>query len=592
MTSGDDETARGTAVDVREPATTRPPTLPTIQIAAPAAAPAAPDAAPAARAGTPPAAAPEALGPPTPAGETQAVLTTAVDALRSEEVDRTRLFIRLGWVLSVLAAATVPFHDAPRWMDVAFVGGLAIGMVISFGYHQAFADPSRYSDRALRQLAVLCVVNASIAVFYFGVFTACPAIIAIGIHFAARTEDRRTARWILGIAVAAYLPLAAIVVSGVIEDPGVFASDRELDLVTQVCGIVFVLAAYVLAYVTARELRQVSLRSIEDLQHQTRLASQREALMEELRADLERALRIGGPGRHTDHQVGSFRLGNVLGRGAMGEIYEAVHVTTGEPAAVKLLRRELLTDPTQVARFLREAKATGALDSPHVVKLLEASAETAELPYLAMELLHGSTLSEILRSEPKLPPLEVLQLVLQVGSALDAAACIGVVHRDLKPQNLYRLGELATVWKVLDFGVAALAGHDGTLTQGAIVGTPSYMAPEQAQGQRVDARADLYALAAVAYRALTGQHPFSAPDTPALLYAVVHRMPARPGELADELSRDVDRWFAIALAKSPEDRFQSGAELAEALHRALSSGLPAALTRRADALLRRWPWGG
>src|SRR5690606_27432716 len=135
-------------------------------------------------------------------------------------------------------------------------------------------------------------------------------------------------------------------------------------------------------------------------------------------------------------------------------------------------------------------------------------------------------------------------LVRQIGSALDGAAAIGVVHRDLKPQNLFRIGEHATVWKVLDFGVASLAGNDGTLTQGDIIGTPSYMAPEQARGQRVDARADLYALAAVAYRALTGRHPFSAPDTPSLLYAVVHRMPARPSALADELTADVDRWFA------------------------------------------------
>jgi len=520
----------------------------------------------------------------------QVLLTTAADALRNEEIDRTRLFIKLGWGLSVLVIATLPFLGAPRVTNIVFCAGLVFGMVYSYGLYRAFADPARYGDTALLKLAVLCVTNASIAVFFFGVFTATPGIIVIGIHFAARTEAVRTARWILGFAIVAYVILAGIVISGVIGDPGVFASDRELSLSTQLTGVVFVLASYVIAYVTARALRQVSLTSIAELQRATRLASQREALMDELRADLERALRIGGPGRYTDQVVGSFKLGIILGRGAMGEVYEAVHVTTGELAAVKLLRRELLTDPTQVARFLREAKATSALDSPHVVQILEASPEDAELPYLAMEMLQGTTLAEILRADPKLPPVDVLQLVRQVGSAIDAASAIGVVHRDLKPQNLYRIGELATVWKVLDFGVASLSEDTGTLTQGGVVGTPSYMAPEQAQGRRVDSRADVYALAAVAYRALTGRHPFNAPDTPALLYAVVHKMPTRPRELSDDLPEDVDRWFALALAKMTDDRFQTGEALFESLHAALTSGLDPKVRKRADALIRKHPW--
>jgi serine/threonine-protein kinase len=127
------------------------------------------------------------------------------------------------------------------------------------------------------------------------------------------------------------------------------------------------------------------------------------------------------------------------------------------------------------------------------------------------------------------------------------------------------------------------------LTQGGIIGTPNYMAPEQAQGRRVDGRADVYALAAVAYRALTGRHPFNATDTPALLYAVVHRMPARPGDAA-ELPADVDRWFALALAKSPDDRPATGALLSDTLVAALDSALDAKLRKRADALIRKHPW--
>jgi serine/threonine-protein kinase len=282
--------------------------------------------------------------------------------------------------------------------------------------------------------------------------------------------------------------------------------------------------------------------------------------------------------------IGGFQLGVVLGRGAIGEVYEAVHVQTGEPAAVKLLRRELLADPTHVARFLREAKLSGALASPHIVRVLAASPDDAALPYLAMERLHGVTLAELLRRESRLAGDAVVDLARQAGAGVDAAIAAGIVHRDLKPQNLFRTD--AGVWKILDFGVATLGEDAGALTQGGVIGTPSYMAPEQAQGERALDRADVYALAAVCYRCLTGRHPFSATDTPALLYAVVHRMPLRPSSIA-ELPVDVDVCLAIALAKNPHARFASGAEFAAALDAALGGRLDPRLHQRVSALM---PW--
>jgi serine/threonine-protein kinase len=203
-----------------------------------------------------------------------------------------------------------------------------------------------------------------------------------------------------------------------------------------------------------------------------------------------------------------------------------------------------------------------------------------------MERLHGHTLAELLRTDGKLAPPALAELVRHVGAGLDAASAAGIIHRDIKPQNLFH----DRVWKILDFGVATLSEENsGTLTQGGIVGTPSYMAPEQAQGRRLDGRADLYSLAAVAYRCLTGRHPFSGADTPALLYAVVHKMPARPGETV-ELPADVDRWFAVALAKDPDDRFATGGELARALEAALAGALDPKLRRHAEALLRKLAW--
>jgi serine/threonine-protein kinase len=219
--------------------------------------------------------------------------------------------------------------------------------------------------------------------------------------------------------------------------------------------------------------------------------------------------------------------------------------------------------------------------------VLGSSDLDAGMPYLVMERLTGQTLGERLRREPRLSPAATLELVRHVARGLDAIAATGIVHRDLKPQNLFCTSD--GTWKILDFGVASLSGDTGTLTRGEAVGTPHYMAPEQAQGLRVDSRADTYALAAIAYRCLTGRYPFTATDTPALLYAVVHRTPARPGALA-ELPADVDRYFALALAKKPDDRFATAHDVADALAAALDGALDPKLRRRADAYLRKQPW--
>lgn len=513
--------------------------------------------------------------------------TTAAAALRDEEVERTRLFIRMGWVLSIAVMGTVPFVQAPFAMSVALVAGLVIGMIVSFGLHQAFADPERYTERSLLALAIICCVNGNIAVMYYGAFTAAPLVIMVGIHFVARTEAVRVAQWILASAVVLYTAIAVLIISGLIDDPGVFASNRPIERTPLLIATVFVLGTFLLAYETARMFRLVSLAAIEDLQRATRLASEREALMDELRADLERALKIGGPGRYTDQIVGGYKLGVVLGRGAIGEVYAAIHVESNEAAAVKLLRREMLADPTQVARFLREARASSMVDSPHVVRVLAASEPDAALPFLAAERLQGQTLADLLRAEPRLAGDALVELCRHVGAGLDAAAAANVVHRDLKPQNLMHDG---AVWKILDFGVATFAEDSGALTRGEAIGTPHYMSPEQAQGKAVDARADLYALGAIAYRCLTGRYLYQAADTTAMLYAIVHKRPARPGAIS-ELPVDVDRWCAIALAKSPDDRFGSGRALSDALSDALRSALAESHRQRADALIRKHPWG-
>jgi serine/threonine-protein kinase len=247
-----------------------------------------------------------------------------------------------------------------------------------------------------------------------------------------------------------------------------------------------------------------------------------------------------------------------------------------------------------VRRFLREVRIAASLDSPHVVRVLEVGDESAPLPYLAMERLRGEDLAQILRRETRLDLPAVLDMVRQVGRGLEAASAAGIVHRDLKPQNVFlsasdaQPGE-ARIWKILDFGVSKLADQGGSLTIGETIGTPQYMAPEQAKNGTVDARTDLYALGAIAYRALTGHPPFRGRDIAEILTAVITEMPVRPSALV-RLPPDVDLVLALALAKHPSERFATGAALADALEAALASRLDRNVRKRARAVLAALPW--
>jgi len=535
---------------------------------------------------SPPSTVPSSMGgtaPPTPAST---IIHTVADAMRDEEVTRTRLFIRVGWLASLGGIGALPFVDSGRAVTIAFVAALVLGMVVSFGYHQAFRDPRKYTDRAMFVLGVMSTINTHVAILFFGAFTLAPLLIVIGLHFIGRSELSMR-RPVVVTACACHAAIALALITGLFSDPGVFATERPLGTVAHLIGAIYVQAAYVLAYVTGQNQRRSSLRSIEQLQRATRIASQRAALLDELRADLARAQQIG-TGRYTGQVVGGFRLGMIIGRGAHGEVYDATQIADGAVAAVKLLHRDQLMDPTAIARFLREVRATASLDAPNIVRVLATSEPDAALPFMAMEKLSGLTLAEQLRRTPTLSPVDASTLVTHVAAGLDAARAAGIVHRDLKPQNLLCAGG---IWKVLDFGVASLGDLTGTLTKGGVVGTPQYMAPEQARGARIDHRADLYALGAIAYRVLTGRNAFSGADTPALLYAVVHTMPVAPSSLAD-LPPDVDRWLALAMAKDPEARWPTGAELAEQFARALRGELSDQVRADAARVLHMTPWRG
>jgi tRNA A-37 threonylcarbamoyl transferase component Bud32 len=518
---------------------------------------------------------------------TATLLPSPRDALHVEEVRRTRALLRIGWLVAVGVVIALPLVPGEPRIAIALLAALAVGVAGSAWMYRELRDPARYRPARMNLLALACIVCGQLGILYVGAFSAAPLMLALGLYFFCRTESTASAIAIYAIAAGAHAVLAVLVISGAIDDPGFYPVGRHASVASQLAGQALLQVAYGLCFWLARTTRRTSLRAIVQLQHATRLAAQRDVQLAELRRDLDRALEIGKPGRFTDHIVGSWQLGAVLGRGAMGEVYEARHVATGAEAAVKLLRRELLADPRSVERFIREVRVGSTLDSPHVVRVLEAATPTDGLPFLAMERLRGHTLGELLRQSNTLTGIDLTEMLIQICRAFEIARRAGVVHRDVKPHNLFRGGD--GVWKVLDFGAAALADSSSTLTRGGVIGTPAYMSPEQARGEAVDHRADVYALGAVIYRCVTGRVPFAAGDTPSLLYAVIHDMPPRPSAIA-KVDRGLERVLLIALAKERNVRFASAAELVAAYDAATTGALPDDLLRRARAVARQHPW--
>lgn len=250
----------------------------------------------------------------------------------------------------------------------------------------------------------------------------------------------------------------------------------------------------------------------------------------------------------------AYRVVRQLGKGGMGEIYEAIDLAIDRPVAVKVLRAELIGDVAALRRFYREARIAGGIEGRHVVRVFGFGVDEATgMPFLVMELHQGRTLRQILADGP-LAPAEAAQVITQVAHALRAAEARGVVHRDLKPENVFvdrtPGGELEI--KVADFGIATMIGDHRLTATGELLGTPAYMAPEQIRGGVVDSRTDLYALGCVLHELVTGEPPFT---TGALGRHLIEPVPALPTAAGEVLGR-VHR---ALLAKDPAARPASAA---------------------------------
>ena len=276
-----------------------------------------------------------------------------------------------------------------------------------------------------------------------------------------------------------------------------------------------------------------------------------------------------------EREMGSYRLGELLGRGGMGEVYKATHRMLARPAAIKLIHPEMLASRDRksaglaVARFRREAEAAAQLRSPHTVELYDFGETEDGTLFFVMELLEGLDLETLVRKEGPLPQERVIHILRQVCDSLEEAHALGLVHRDIKPANIHmgRVGLRHDFVKVLDFGlvksVLPSGGEDSMATAAGLTpGTPAYMAPEMALGEKSDGRADLYALGCVAYSLLTGKLVFEASNGLQMITRHIQETPVPPSARTElDISPELDRVVLACLAKRPEDRPQSAGEM-------------------------------
>ncbi|MFI5855856.1 Stk1 family PASTA domain-containing Ser/Thr kinase [Streptomyces parvulus] len=261
---------------------------------------------------------------------------------------------------------------------------------------------------------------------------------------------------------------------------------------------------------------------------------------------------------------GRYELGPVLGRGGMAEVYHAHDTRLGRQVAVKTLRADMARDPSFQARFRREAQSAASLNHPAIVAVYDTGEDYIDgvsIPYIVMEYVDGSTLRELLHSGRKLLPERTLEMTIGILQALEYSHRAGIVHRDIKPANvmLTRNGQV----KVMDFGIARAMGDSGmTMTQtAAVIGTAQYLSPEQAKGEQVDARSDLYSTGCLLYELLTVRPPFVGDSPVAVAYQHVREEPQAPSVFDPEITPEMDAIVLKALVKDPDYRYQSADEM-------------------------------
>jgi eukaryotic-like serine/threonine-protein kinase len=268
-----------------------------------------------------------------------------------------------------------------------------------------------------------------------------------------------------------------------------------------------------------------------------------------------------------------YEIGGVLGRGGMAEVHRGRDLRLGREVAVKVLRSDLARDPSFQVRFRREAQAAASLNHPAIVAVYDTGEDRTSLgatPYIVMEYVEGETLRDVLRREGPLPPERAMTLSADICGALDFSHRNGIVHRDVKPGNVMITPQGSV--KVMDFGIArAVSDSAATMTStAAVIGTAQYLSPEQARGEGVDARSDVYSLGCLLYELVTGAPPFTGDSPVSVAYQHVREDPRLPSSINPAIPPELDAILLKAMSKNPANRYQSAAEMRNDLLRALA----------------------
>ncbi|HEX3478933.1 MAG TPA: serine/threonine-protein kinase [Kofleriaceae bacterium] len=486
-----------------------------------------------------------------------------------------RLRMRLWWLssmtvlLSVAAMASTLVMGGSALVQRVFIAGMAATAAagVWMGW---MARTKRMTVKKTTIAWFIVGVGACCTMLYYGLFSAPGLMVAVFVVFFAGTRDeRRVVVMVYALFAVFHVALVGVLARGAPELGTLPFSGGELGklVVTELLIQLLLLATLI----AACAIRRSMVGTVRDLEERARAIGHHELLLEDARRAFEASLRAAGGGRFSHQVLGSYRLGRLLGEGAMGEVYDAIDTRTGAPAAVKLLRRGVMENRRIVQRFLTEARIVTALHSDHVARVLETADPSASLPYIAMERLYGLDLRRYMRARRggRMSPAEASDLLQQVAQGIDAAHGAGVVHRDLKPSNLFRAD--AGTWKVLDFGVSKVIGEH--TAEHSVVGTPHFMSPEQLKGGTVDRRTDIFALGGIIYYVLTGKRAFDGDNLAAVALQVAHHVPPRPSELVPGIPPGVDEAVMTALAKDPGQRFATAAAFAEAFHAAVEREL-------------------
>ena len=406
-------------------------------------------------------------------------------------------------------------------------------------------------------------------------------------HGAGATDRRGLV--LVGIC-AAHASWFALIVAGVIPDEG----NVQVEVPGHGAAEPYVLHAvqqgvYIAAFVAGQAVDRRLQAAVDAARAATAEAARQDDVLATTRGDLDRLLR--GDGIFTGTTIGPYVVGPLLGRGGMGEVYDAR--AGDDRVALKLVRPDHITDRSAIDRFAGEARVLTRVKSDHVARVLAAGGVGDGLPFLAMDYVGGESLAARLRAHGRLAARDLVDMVRDIAAGLRDVHAAGIVHLDVKPSNIIYTGAR---WTLVDFGVARLLAGPGSVVEHH-GGTPQYMAPEQAAGERVDTRTDLYALTLVTYRALVGRPAFAgtpstgtstahAIDVAALRRHRTPRDPRRAGPLADDLVA----FLRIGLAHEPADRFASASELAATFAAAAGDALSEETRRRALTRLEREPW--